>query len=97
MNILKNINWKVRFRNPVFWATVVPALITFVYVVLKALGIVPVLEENVLLEIVSAVIAALTTIGVLVDPTTGGIGDSALALTYEAPRKDDTEEEAEIV
>lgn len=90
------INWKVRIKNPVFWATIVPAVITFVYVVLKAFGIVPALEESVVLEIVSAIIAALTTLGVLVDPTTGGVGDSALALTYKAPRKDDTDEEAEI-
>ena len=93
MNIIKNINWKVRFRNPVFWATVIPAVVTCVYSVLGAFGIVPALTENMVLNIMTAVITALTTLGVLVDPTTAGMGDSALAMTYSAPRKDEIFEE----
>ncbi len=93
MNIIKNINWKVRMKNPVFWMTVIPAAVSFVYCVLGAFGIVPSLTESMVLNIVSAVITALTTLGVLVDPTTAGMKDSALALTYSAPRKDDTAEE----
>lgn len=88
-----NINWKVRIKNPVFWTTVIPAVVTCVYAVLGALGIVPVLTENMVLNIVAAIITALTTLGVLVDPTTAGISDSALAMTYSAPRKDDLSEE----
>ena len=94
MNIIKNkINWKVRIKNPVFWMTVVPAAVSFVYCVLGAFGIVPKLTESMVLNIFSAVMTALTTLGVLVDPTTAGVGDSALAMTYEAPRKDDMGEE----
>lgn len=93
MNIIKNINWKVRMKNPVFWMTVIPAAVSFVYCVLGAFGIAPSLTESMVLNIVSAVITALTTLGVLVDPTTAGMKDSALALTYSAPRKDDTAEE----
>lgn len=93
MNIMKNINWKVRIKNPIFWMTVIPAAVSFVYCVLGAFGIVPALTENMVLNVVSAVIAALTTLGVLVDPTTAGIGDSDLAMTYKVPRKDGTEEE----
>lgn len=87
------INWKVRINNPVFWATILPAVVACVYTVLGAFGIVPALTENMVLNIVSAVLTALTTLGVLVDPTTDGIGDSKLALTYDEPRKDDLEEE----
>ena len=93
MKIIKNINWKVRMRNPVFWMTVIPAAVSFVYCMLGAFDIVPALGENALLNIVSSVITALTTLGVLVDPTTAGVGDSALAMTYNAPRKDDIGEE----
>lgn len=93
MNLIKNINWKVRIKNPVFWMTVIPAGTSFVYCVLGAFGIVPVLSENMVLNIVSAVITALTTLGVLVDPTTAGMKDSALAMTYSEPRKDDIDEE----
>ena len=93
MNIKNKINWKVRIKNPVFWMTVVPAAVSFLYCVLGAFGIVPKLTESMVLNIFSAVVTALTTLGVLVDPTTAGVGDSALAMTYEAPRKDDMGEE----
>ena len=92
MNIFKNVNWKVRIKNPVFWATIIPAAVSFVYCLLGAFGITPALTESMVLNIVSTVITALTTLGVLVDPTTAGVADSALALTYEAPKK--TEEGA---
>ena len=93
MNIIKNINWKVRFRNPIFWMTLIPAIVTCVYAVLGAFEIVPSLTESMVLNIAAAIITALTTLGVLVDPTTAGMGDSALAMTYSVPRKDDLSEE----
>ncbi len=82
------INWKVRLKNPVFWLTVIPAVITFVYTVLGAVGVVPSLSEDVAVNIVTALISALTTVGVLVDPTTKGVGDSTRAMGYDAPNDD---------
>lgn len=79
------INWKVRLKNPVFWLTVIPAVIALVYTVLGLLGVVPTISEDVLVNAVTAIISALTTVGVLIDPTTKGVGDSDRALTYEEP------------
>ena len=79
------INLKVRFKNPVFWLTVIPAVITFVYTVLGAFDVVPALSQDVVVNIVTAIITALTTIGVLIDPTTKGVGDSKRALEYDKP------------
>ncbi len=79
------INLKVRFKNPVFWLTVIPALVTFVYTVLGAFDVVPALSQDVVVNIVTAIITALTTIGVLIDPTTKGVGDSERALGYDKP------------
>lgn len=79
------INWKVRLKNPVFWLTVIPAVIALVYTVLGLFGVVPSISEDVLVNAVTAIISALTTVGVLVDPTTKGVGDSDRALTYEEP------------
>ena len=79
------INLKVRFKNPVFWLTVIPAVITFVYTVLGAFDVVPAISQDVVVNIITALISALTTIGVLVDPTTKGIGDSERALGYDRP------------
>lgn len=82
----------VRFKNPMFWATVLPAVTACVYTVLGAFGIVPALTENMVLNIIGAVLTALSTLGVLVDPTTAGFSDSALAMTYENPRRDGFDE-----
>nr|DAE14240.1 MAG TPA: holin [Siphoviridae sp. ct0uL16] len=79
------INWKVRLKNPVFWLTVIPAVITFIYTVLGAFDVVPALSQDVVVNIVTAIITALTTIGVLIDPTTKGVGDSKRALEYDKP------------
>ena len=79
------INLKVRFKNPVFWLTVIPAAVTFIYTVLGAFGVVPALSQDVVVNIVTAIITALTTIGVLIDPTTKGVGDSERALGYNEP------------
>ena len=92
MSIIKNINWKARIKNPVFWTTVIPAAVSFVYCVLGAFGIIPALTESMVLNVTSAIITMLTTLGVLIDPTTAGICDSALAMTYDAPSKDCEEE-----
>lgn len=82
------INLKVRLRNPVFWATIIPALLAFIYSVLGAFGIVPAVAESEIVNIITAIISALTTIGVLNDPTTAGISDSEQAMTYEKPKED---------
>jgi phi LC3 family holin len=87
------INWKIRIKNPIFWTTVIPAAVSFLYCVLGAFGIVPALTENMVLNLASAAITALTVVGVLVDPTTKGLNDSSMAMTYKAPRADDTDEE----
>ena len=92
MTIIKKLNLKARIKYPVFWTTVIPAAVSFIYCVLGALGIVPALTENMVLNVTSAIITMLTTLGVLIDPTTAGVSDSALAMTYSAPRKDGEEE-----
>ena len=96
MNIFKNINWIARLKNPVFWTTVIPAITGMVYAVLGALGVVAPIAESEVLNLVFVVIGVLTTLGVLVDPTTAGLGDSKLAMAYKAPRKDDVTEEEGI-
>lgn len=79
------INWKVRLRNPIFWMTFLPAMITFVYAVLGCFDVVPSVSEETALNVISAGISGLATLGVLVDPTTKGTGDSDRAMHYEKP------------
>ncbi len=76
------INWKVRFKNKTFLVSMGALVISFVYEVLSMLQIVPAISENEVLQLLYIVINILGVMGVIVDPTTKGIGDSERALTY---------------
>lgn len=84
------INWKVRVRNKNFWIAIIPALLLLVQVVASVFGYTLDLGDlgNKLLSVVNAVFAVLAILGVVTDPTTAGIGDSSLAMTYNVPKKD---------
>ena len=89
------INFKVRFKNPVFIAQLILAILTpiLAYAGLtvqdltswSALG-------NVLLEaLANPYVLGLVVVSVwnaINDPTTAGVTDSTLALTYTEPKKD---------
>ena len=85
--IMMKINWKVRLKNPVFWATAVPGAISLVYLILGLLGVVPTVTEEYLVQVFLTIVDILTNIGILVDPTTAGVSDSAVAMTYQKPKK----------
>lgn len=80
------INLKVRMKNPLFWLTFIPAVITFVYTMFGLFGIVPPISEDALENGLTAIVTALTTLGVLVDPTTRGVNDSENAMSYAKPK-----------
>lgn len=82
------MNWKVRFKNPTWLTMFISLLVGFVFNILKMFDVVPTITENQIMEVVSQVLTFLGLIGVLVDPTTKGIGDSARALNYEEPWED---------
>lgn len=79
------INWKVRMKNPVFWATFIPSVCTFVYMVMGCFDIVPAISEDIVVNALLAMVSALANLGVLVDPTTVGVSDSERAMTYTKP------------
>ena len=83
------INWKARVKNKYFWITLIPAIIILIQTVLNIFGVsydFGVLSDN-LISAVNALFAVLTIIGVVNDPTTKGIKDSDLAMTYEKPKE----------
>jgi phi LC3 family holin len=81
------INMKVRLKNPVFWVSFIPALCVFLYTVLGLFDIVPPVSKDELVNWLMMIVTALTNLGVLVDPTTSGMSDSELAMTYNKPSK----------
>ena len=86
------INWKVRFKNKVWLTSFITLIVSFVYSVLQTLDITPSFAKGTVMQIVDEALMILGLMGVVVDPTTEGIGDSQRALSYEEPWSDKTEE-----
>lgn len=89
------INWKVRFKNPTWLTMFISLIVGFTFNMLKLFDIVPSITENQIMDVVSQVLTFLGLIGVLVDPTTSGIGDSERAMSYESPWVDPKEPESD--
>lgn len=88
------INWKVRFKNPMFLAQLVLSIFTpiLTYFGLAETDLTSWAKVgDVLLQAISnPYVVGLTIVSVynsLVDPTTKGFKDSEQALTYEEPKK----------
>lgn len=81
------INWKVRLRNKAFWLAFIPAALLLVQTVAALFGFALNLGDmgEKLLAVVNAVFALLSILGVVVDPTTQGVGDSQRAMGYVVP------------
>lgn len=84
------INWTVRFKNKTFWLAVIPAVLLLIQTVAAVFGYTLDLGElgDKLLAVVNAVFGVLVILGVVTDPTTSGVSDSAQAMTYKTPKKD---------
>lgn len=87
------LNWTVRLKNKTFWMAVIPAIAVVIQAVAGVFGYTVSLDTMVgkLLAVVDAVFALLIVLGIVVDPTTYGVNDSARAMTYTEPWKDETE------
>ena len=84
-----NINWKVRIKNKNFWLAIIPAVLLLIQAVAAVFGYQIDLGDlgNKLLVVINAVFVVLSILGIVTDPTTQGISDSTLALTYNEPKK----------
>ena len=87
------LNWKVRFKNKTWLSMFISLVVGFVFNMLKLFDVVPVVTENLIMNIVGQVLTFLGLIGVIVDPTTAGIEDSNRAMSYEEPWVDPVEDE----
>lgn len=83
------INWLVRIKNKNFWIAVIPATLLLVQVVLAVFDVTIDIGDlgNKLLAVVNAAFAVLSILGIVTDPTTKGISDSAQAMTYIKPKE----------
>ena len=88
------INWKIRLMNKQFWLSLIPALALTAQAVAAVFGweIDLTTAAGKLLTVVNTVFALLVVLGIVVDPTTEGVGDSERALGYNEPWTDEPDE-----
>ncbi len=88
------INWTVRIKNPVFWANIAVAVFLPILAHMglnwedlttwSALGDVLIGAVQNPVIVVAVIVSVWNAIN---DPTTAGLSDSALAMTYDVPKK----------
>ena len=83
------INWRVRFKNKIWLGSFLSLIVSFVYSMLSMFDVFPDVTKSSVLELLNQVLTFLGLIGVLVDPTTAGLGDSDRAMSYSEPWDDD--------
>ena len=90
------MNWKVRFKNKVWLTSFIAAIVTFIYTILGMFDVFPTITQNSVMNVVNAALMMLGLTGVIIDPTTAGIGDSERAMSYTEPWVDpEPDEEAD--
>lgn len=86
------INWKVRFKNPYFWVGIIGVILTAAHISPEVLTSWPLLAGAFIGIVNNPFVLGsvlLAVLGVVLDPTTAGIKDSANALTYNTPKEGD--------
>lgn len=86
------INWKIRFKNPIFIAqlvlSVLTPILTYMGLTVQDMTSWAVLGNTLLSAISNPYVLGLIIVSVwnaLNDPTTTGISDSSKAMTYDSP------------
>lgn len=85
------MNWKLRLQNKATLIGLIAGIVPFVYLILGWFGVTPKVAQSDIMQGLSMALNILVLLGVVVDPTTDGVGDSTLAMTYEEPRYETVE------
>ena len=88
------MNWKVRFKNPLFIAQMILAVLTpilaYAGLTVKDLTTWQALGDLLMGALSNPYVLGLVVVSVfnaVTDPTTSGVGDSEQALTYSKPKE----------
>lgn len=80
------MNFKLRFKNKTTLIALIAALAGCAYQILGIIGITAPVTQDATMQAVTLICNILVGLGVLVDPTTRGIGDSQRAMNYNEPK-----------
>lgn len=76
------INWRIRFKNKLWLSAFIGAIVVFAFTMCRLFGVQLPLDESDVTRTVEAILTTLALVGVIQDPTTSGVSDSDLAMTY---------------
>lgn len=85
---MNKINWILRFKNKATLISLITVTLAFIYGVLGIFNIVPPIGQDQAQNLLFLLVDLLVGMGIVVDPTTAGVGDSQQALNYTEPNKD---------
>lgn len=80
------INWKLRLQNKTTLLALMTLTVGFVYQILSLFEIVPSVTQDSIMNVVLLAVNLLAALGVITDPTTKGLSDSAQAMRYIEPK-----------
>lgn len=81
---IPQINWKVRLKSKKFWFAMIPAVLYLSSIVAGWFGFNLEVEaiQNEVMSFIESLFIILILMGIVVDPTTGGLDDSERAMRY---------------
>ncbi len=85
------VNWKTRIKSGPFWMGVISAVVAAVFAIIPMCGVELSVTADQVLNVATLVLMIPASIGIISDPTTKGLSDSQMALTYDKPRDDGEE------
>lgn len=74
------MNLKIRLKNKTFVVSMLTAVIAFIYQMLSLFEVVSPISQEQIIQFIMIFINILVGLGILVDPTTKGVGDSERVL-----------------
>lgn len=96
MNIITKINWKIRVKNPVFWVnigiSIIVPILTYMGLSWNDMTTWATLFNTLLAAVKNPVVVVAVLVSVwnaIIDPTTTGVSDSKLAMSYDKPKGDE--------
>lgn len=84
-----NINWKLRLKNKATLTAIISALGLLANQICALLGIDYSIQIKQIIDILMTVLVVLTSVGIVIDPTTQGLNDSDYSHQKSAPSSND--------
>lgn len=80
------INWKVRLQHKQFWVSLIALLVVLANQIAGIFNVDITIYNEQITALAETVLGICALLGIVVDPTTQGVSDSAQALKYDKPK-----------